>query len=147
MQTFLPYADFRQSASVLDYRRLGKQRVETKQILNALSVYGAKGWRNHPATKMWEGHEVLLAHYGLTMCREWLSRGYVDNLSGFFLDVIDNEQHNTDTPWFIGNAEFHLSHQSNLLRKDFTFYGEQFPNVPNDLPYIWTADKLQGVYL
>jgi hypothetical protein len=146
VQTFLPYADFRESASVLDYRRLGKQRVETKQILNALSVHGAKGWRNHPATKMWAGHEVLLAYYGLTMCREWLSRGYVDNLSGFFLDVIYNEPRNMDMPWFVGNSAFHLSHQSNLLRKDSTFYGDQFPNVPDNLPYIWTAEQAQGVY-
>jgi len=32
MQTFLPYADFKESAQCLDYRRLGKQRVEAKQI-------------------------------------------------------------------------------------------------------------------
>ena len=36
MQTFLPYPDFTQSAKTLDYRRLGKQRVEAWQILNAL---------------------------------------------------------------------------------------------------------------
>ncbi|MDQ1681515.1 MAG: hypothetical protein QOH99_56, partial [Frankiaceae bacterium] len=35
MQTFLPYADFGASARVLDDRRLGKQRVETLQILRA----------------------------------------------------------------------------------------------------------------
>jgi len=28
MQTFLPYADFKLSTRVLDYKRLGKQRVE-----------------------------------------------------------------------------------------------------------------------
>lgn len=33
MQTFLPYANFEASAKVLDYKRLGKQRVEAKQIL------------------------------------------------------------------------------------------------------------------
>ena len=33
MQTFLPYPDFVKSAQCLDYRRLGKQRVEAKQIL------------------------------------------------------------------------------------------------------------------
>lgn len=36
MQTFLPYADFSMSAKCLDYRRLGKQRVEAMQILNAI---------------------------------------------------------------------------------------------------------------
>ena len=36
MQTFLPYMSFDDSAAVLDYRRLGKQRVETMQILYTL---------------------------------------------------------------------------------------------------------------
>lgn len=36
MQTFLPYADFEESAFVLDTRRLGKQRVETLQIMQSL---------------------------------------------------------------------------------------------------------------
>ena len=36
MQTFLPYPDFVKSALVLDYRRLGKQRVEARQILDII---------------------------------------------------------------------------------------------------------------
>lgn len=36
MQTFLPYKDFAECARVLDDKRLGKQRVECLQILNAL---------------------------------------------------------------------------------------------------------------
>jgi hypothetical protein len=36
MQTFLPYPDYKLSASVMDMRRLGKQRVETWQIIKAL---------------------------------------------------------------------------------------------------------------
>ncbi len=33
MQTFLPYDSYADSAAVLDRARLGKQRVEAKQIL------------------------------------------------------------------------------------------------------------------
>ena len=33
MQTFLPFADFAETAAVLDHRRLGKQRIEVLQIL------------------------------------------------------------------------------------------------------------------
>ena len=36
MQTFLPVADFVESARMLDYKRLGKQRVEGMQLLNAM---------------------------------------------------------------------------------------------------------------
>ena len=33
MQTFLPYSSFTESAKILDWRRLGKQRVEGMQII------------------------------------------------------------------------------------------------------------------
>ncbi len=36
MQTFLPHESFKKSFKVLDYRRLGKQRVEAHQVLNVL---------------------------------------------------------------------------------------------------------------
>ena len=37
MQTFLPYESFAESAKVLDWRRLGKQRVEGMQIIKAIT--------------------------------------------------------------------------------------------------------------
>ena len=59
VNTFLPYPDFVKSAKILDYKRLGKQRVEAWQILRALRGE-TKGWRNHPATNLWRGHEKAL---------------------------------------------------------------------------------------
>ena len=70
VNTFLPYADFEESAKALDYRRLGKQRVEALQILRA-NLGMTKGWVNHPAAKMWKGHEITLCKYGIAMCMEW----------------------------------------------------------------------------
>ncbi|WP_253907481.1 MSMEG_6728 family protein, partial [Arthrobacter sp. 35/47] len=78
MQTFLPYPDFAASAAVLDQARLGKQRVETLQILRAL-VLPDYGWRNHPATRMWMGYVPALTVYGLAMVSEWVSRGHADS--------------------------------------------------------------------
>lgn len=86
MQTFLPYPDFGRSARVLDRRRLGKQRVEVKQILRALRN-PSSGWRNHPAVRMWRGHEYSLLSYGVAVCSEWRSRGYRDSLLDEFLDL------------------------------------------------------------
>ena len=54
MQTFLPYADPRASAACLDDRRLGKQRVETFQVLRAIT-WPTYGWKHHPVTRMWRG--------------------------------------------------------------------------------------------
>jgi hypothetical protein len=57
MQTFLPFADFADSAASLDPRRLGKQRVEVLQIVRAIT-WPKYGWRNHPAANMWRGFET-----------------------------------------------------------------------------------------
>ena len=61
MQTFLPHKSFKKSLKVLDWRRLGKQRVEAHQVLNVLlGRTETKGWRNHPITRMWDGYEPAL---------------------------------------------------------------------------------------
>lgn len=139
MQTFLPYADFTESARALDYRRLGKQRVEAKQILNALAGL-SKGWTNHPATRMWRGHEYYLALYGFIVCREWIARGYNDSLTPWFFRLLSELPDTPPPPW-LDNADLHLSHQSNLIRKDPEFYAPLFPGVPSDLPYVWPVWK------
>lgn len=142
MQTFLPYSDFKRTAEVLDYRRLGKQRVEAKQILMALRGE-TTGWVNHPATKMWRGYEPALAAYGMEICREWIRRGYKDSLLPYFTEHFLNYMDNNEPtmPWFVYNLEFQRAHQSNLLRKDPEFYGAVFDGVPADLPYIWEEEK------
>jgi hypothetical protein len=139
MQTFLPYPSYAQSARVLDYRRLGKQRVETKQILLAMSKTTG-GWRNHPATKMWRGHEVELALYGAAMCQEWLRRGYKDSLYAFFMqshcDLESDGRDPMPPPW-LGDETIHASHRSNLLRKDPAYYGQFGWSESDDMPYVW----------
>jgi len=129
MQTFLPYPDFKASAEALDYKRLGKQRVETLQILNALNGKPS-GWANHPAVRMWRGFEEALSNYGYCMVQEWVKRGYKNSMEFAFTA-------NPKMPPWMGNENFHASHRSNLLRKDPIFYG-QYGWVENaDLPYLW----------
>jgi hypothetical protein len=128
----------------LDRLRLGKQRVECKQILTALHTGPLRGfkktpWYNHPATRMWLGHERALALYGWVCCQEWKMRGYKDSLSEFFYNQIG---HDTVTyPTWIGNAEFHRSHQSNLLRKSPEHYQKFGWDVAADIPYVWPANN------
>src|SRR4051812_49490635 len=74
MQTFVPVADFEDSARLLDSPRLGKQRVETLQILRALELPDY-GWASHPAVRMWRGRTPALAAYGLAMVRVWRGSG------------------------------------------------------------------------
>lgn len=134
VNTFLPYPDFVQTAKALDYRRLGKQRVEAWQILNAL-LGNSKGWTNHPATKMWRGYERALCEYGIAICQEWIARGYKDSMLDRFV-AMHSELPDTGLPSWIGNQLIHESHQSNLKRKDPDHY--HF-NVTSDLPYVWSV--------
>ena len=132
MQTFLPYSDFQQTAKCLDYKRLGKQRVEAKQILNILlDRTKTKGWRNHPAVLMWSGYDNALKKYYNIILDEWISRGYNNSMT------FECQHSDIIYPKFIGNYDFHNSHRSNLLRKDPTYYGKYNWNVSSTLPYIW----------
>jgi Pyrimidine dimer DNA glycosylase len=135
VNTFMPEPDIHRSAYVLDYRRLGKQRVEAKQILRALRGE-TKGWVNHPAAKMWQGHEALLVRYGIACCWEWIERGYQDSMLSYFADLTADYDWD-DPPWWFGDPDFHRSHQSNLVRKDPAHYRQFYPDVPDDLPYLW----------
>lgn len=135
MQTFLPYKNFSKSASVLDRQRLGKQRVECWQILRALRGE-TKGWRNHPATKMWRGHEHALCRYAISVCDEWIRRGYNDTMRDRFVDAMTGYA-DTGFPVWLGNRSLHRSHRSNLIRKSPDFYAPLFPNVPDNVEYVW----------
>ena len=130
MQTFLPYSSFEMSAKCLDYRRLGKQRVEAMQILRTLRGE-TEGWASHPATRMWRGYEDALAHYLNCVLFEWVCRGYKNSIA---LALLTGPLPSVVFPKWLGDVDFHKAHQSNLLRKDPDFYSF---DVPDDLPYIW----------
>jgi hypothetical protein len=139
VQTFIPYSDFYESASVLDMKRLGKQRVETLQILNALAGL-SKGWVNHPATKMWRGYETALVQYGIAICQEWQMRGYKDSCEGKIWNVSKNFRPNRGfflLPSWWGDDRVHDSHKSKLLQKDNDWYSQFNWSVPSDLDYVW----------
>ena len=157
MQTFLPYESFRKSAAVLDDKRLGKQRVEVLQILNALLDDESTGWKNHPAVKMWEGHEAVLGFYGDCICREWQNRGFKDTCRDKIATKLRTSEKTVKQmlaykamsmssgreldelmmPSFVGDEKFHASHRSNLLRKDPEWYGMFGWEESDDLEYYW----------
>jgi hypothetical protein len=137
MQTFLPYPDFARSATVLDDVRLGKQRVEAYQIVRSLLGI-TQGWRHHPATKMWRGHENALIDYGIAMCAEWTARGRADTVREK-LAALRSADGPAGMPVWFGDPAFHAAHRSNLLRKDPAHYGRFGWSEPDDLPYVWPA--------
>jgi hypothetical protein len=144
VQTFLPYEDFQRSAEVLDSPRLGKQRVETLQILRALEL-PEYGWSNHPAVRMWRGFTPALVLYGLTCARVWTRRGHADStesqIAEFAPEMVEVGQQDLATrgmlpPW-LGDEALHVSHRSKLLTKDPDHYRAQFGGTPAGLDYFW----------
>ena len=148
MQTFLPVADFEESARLLDSPRLGKQRVETLQVLRALELPDY-GWTSHPVVRMWRGRTPALVAYGLAMVRVWREHGFADTtntlIAEFAPDVVGVPQEELARagmlPSWVGDAALHRSHRSNLLAKEPDFYrpvfGPLFGAEPEDLPYVW----------
>ena len=144
MQTFLPFSDFEQTAAVLDGRRLGKQRVEVLQICNALHKERG-GWVNHPVTRMWRGYEPALVAYGLAIVRAWRAQGRADTVGEKLLPHLHGEQVRSQEglarlgmlpPW-LGRDDLHHAYRSALVRKDPDHYRQLFPDVVEDLEYVW----------
>jgi hypothetical protein len=148
VQTFLPYRGFLRSARALDQKRLGKQRVETIQVLRGLTDPNY-GWRHHPAVKMWAGYEEALVRYGLDICAVWCESGRADTCATTLttdlaaacgITAIRTQDELTaagELPPWLGDDALHLSHRSALLRKDPDRYRAMFGDLPADLPYVW----------
>lgn len=132
----MPYSSFSKSVLCLDYKRLGKQRVEAKQILNILlKRTDSKAWSNHPVVKMWHGYEEALKVYYNFCIFRWKMLGYKNTMK---YEKINPEK--LQWPKWINNKDFVDLHRSNLLRKDPEFYGKYNWDVPNDLKYVWPED-------
>lgn len=136
MQTFLPYADFYESAKVLDNKRLGKQRVENLQILKALML-PKYGWQNHPAVRMWRSHEAVLLSYHHEICAEWLRRGYADTTLDKALTFARQHTFGKEKPSWLGDERVHKTHRSNLMQKDYSFYSRYGWTEPLNYCYFW----------
>ena len=136
MQTFLPFPpelnkqgkiySFKNSARILDNRRLSKQRIEGYQILQVLSFNGItdkpRAWSNHPALLQWKGYEWSLFNYICDICLVWKEEcGFQDTIYNKLDDLtipgsVQEVLHPTLPPW-MGDIDFHRSHRSRLLFK------------------------------
>jgi hypothetical protein len=139
MQTFLPLPDIRDSAECLDWQRLGKQRVEAKQIYNIVSEGRTTGgWVNHPAVRMWRNYPDALAFYHNVIIDEWVKRGYQNAMP--HLHVPDGE---IVMPWWFGDYDFHRAHRQILVRKLPEHYAKfQWSDITTGpWEYVWPASQ------
>lgn len=168
---FVIVPDIYKTAELLDNKRLGKQRVEAKQIIDILENYDntrtfAKGWSNHPATKSWIGFTNHLKVYYNIICREWIKRGFTQNMSLYSIDeslfniiptTFDGISINFDKtlinqysfPVWFSFYPFYMSHQAALCRKDplhykFLLRDEIKPFL--ELGYLWPCNIPNNAY-
>lgn len=164
MQTFVPLTSSVQDiAKVLDNKRLNKQALEGWQILMTLLELDPqgnhrvpKGWYNHPAVKMWRGHEMALFMYVHEMVQEWKSRGYKSTIGdkawgtiqvAISRGLISGINENTlSAPEWVDNKQLFeqiaSSHRTALLNKDYEWYSqfgwaEDLGYCPDTYDYIW----------
>ena len=138
MQTFLPYANFTETAAVLDNKRLGNQCYrECKTLFNG-------GWKNHPASKMWQGYEYYLALYARELAREmkhrpsWKNKKSANKWFEYWDEKMKDTTNNGPPPW-LGSEDFHASHRSKLLEKDPEWYGQFGWTEDPGEEYIWPS--------
>jgi len=120
-------------AKQLDYKRLGKQRVEARQIYNALIGKYEKAWVNHPATLAWVGHTNALNHYTNAMIKEWIARGYNNTMEMFPVSEP------VEWPWWFYWDVLQNSHKASLNRKDPSFYSFKIPDEYTKFGYVWPS--------
>jgi hypothetical protein len=161
MQTFVPLIESHTHiARVLDRKRLNKQALEGWQILMVLleldpqgEFRPAKGWKNHPAVKMWRGHEMALYMYIQAMVEEWIARGYKSTIGekaaatmrrALELNLLTDSSYE-NPPWIKDMhtyKEIASSHRVALLSKDYQWYSqfgwpEDQGYRPEAYDYIW----------
>lgn len=129
----MPLPSITESVRCLDWRRLGKQRLEALQIFRIVAdITPDSRWRHHPAVKMWMGYTGAIAFYMDSCIEEWIKRGYKNTMFIQPLDV-----YRLTYPSWIKDSRVNASHRSNLLRKDFNYYSQFGWTDPIDLPYYW----------
>lgn len=163
MQIFLPFPDIQKSLSCLDKRRLLKQAVEAKQILNIILQGKNKGgWVNHPAVRMMRDDIDFLGCYYNLCVGKCINDGIKIKSLMYYNGITPDKYYDDDfkKPKWLGREDFHLSHRSNLLRKalnDANGIGASgkpkkksrelldrladnditVENTPVNLPYVW----------
>ena len=94
MQVFIVGSPL-ETARALDSKRLHKQIVECRQILDALN--GAKAWSNHPCVLQYRGREEWLRAY--KKCLEWYVRGdedkalWASNLADYWSPMFHTQEY------------------------------------------------------
>lgn len=161
IQTWLPHANLLASAAALHPDDLARQRIHNWQLISLLSCYLVSDenlwhccWREHPLVLQWKNYLPFLMEYNRAVAKVY-NRGSAtggqlmpasqpdpvltqcEELFDAAVEAGACDAEVSFVPGWIGNAGYHASHQSNLVRKNPEFYSNLFPNVTENLKYVW----------
>lgn len=141
MMTFVVDGNIIKAVSLLDDKRLGKQRVEAYQLIRILEGHQSS-WKSHPALKMWIGYTDGLKYYFNCCVKEWTKRGKKNTM------ILYELPKKVVLPWWTQWDRLIYSHQAMLNRKEPSFYSFSVPEEYLGCGYIWpstvTSDKLNA---
>jgi len=101
---------------------------------------------------MWESHLDVLQEYYKNIVREWVVRGYVNNMPWNLYDAsligtpeqplwMKLEEWDRD-PWWLGVEIFHSKHRATLLAKNFEYYSQFGWSEEPKWEYWWPTEHI-----
>lgn len=111
-----------------------------------------KGWVNHPAVRLWRGHEPILWYYIISMVNEWKSRGFKSTIGEKATRTLDiafdkglTKVLGSYPVWmsdFDKYSQIAASHRQALLVKNYEWYSQfHWPEdkgvIPTEYDYVW----------
>lgn len=126
-----------ETAQALDEKRLRKQIIECRQILDALNGK-TKAWRNHPAVLQYEGYEPYLEYY-IECFEAYLEGMHIQAFNAsLYADTYFKPLFHTE-PYFD-------SMKRRLYTKDPVHYAQWADLGTSDVNWYWSEEECGYIY-
>lgn len=113
-----------ETAKVLDKKRLNKQIIECKQILNA--IFGkTRAWANHPCTLQYKEHKQWLYEY-LQCLEQYIKGNYND--AEIYSEIAQKIKPNFHTTEYLNQMKRRLYTKDNNYYKQWSNFGISYQN-------------------
>lgn len=140
MQVFIVGSPI-ETAMALDKKRLNKQIIETRQIIDA--ICGKKAWANHPCTIQYKEYKDWLFYYLMTIENYyWYAyKKDVPNPNDFLKHANAwNDRAITSTPKF-HTKEYFNQMKRRLFEKDDEHYKQWSHLGKSDINWYWSPSE------
>lgn len=155
LNTWLPYDNYAESADILTDRHIFMQLQDCTKLLYWLTEMPlnrrtpSKAQLEHPCVIQWRGYVPSLYDYTLEIMMVAYERSSLTNKQEQISEMAENinildglvSNMKEETPSWLGNEDYHLSHKSNLIRLSRSAYESIWPDVPDNLELIWPKGK------